>query len=90
MARLTRAQRREVETAIGELRRGMGFIANPRIAVGHLGRAPATTTLHFTRADGATFYAINKEIGSDLCGFDFAIRALRRLLAEQPVQSESV
>lgn len=77
--RLTRAQRSHLEYALRNAERAKTFIQSPDIAVGRLGKV-ATTTLHFTRADGATFYAINKDVGSDLVGLDNAIKTLRAAL----------
>lgn len=79
MARLTRAQRGAIERALRHLMRGWEYLLRPDIAVGRIG-CPATTTLHYTRADGSTFFALAKDIGSDLAGFGMAERELLQLL----------
>jgi hypothetical protein len=50
----------------------------PSVAVARKG-GPATTTLHYTRADGSTLYEVAKDIGSDLTGLDAGIKALTAL-----------
>jgi hypothetical protein len=79
MSRLTRAQRAAIETAMRHTERAQAFLARSDVAVGRLGTT-ATTTLHFTRQDGATFYPVAKECGSDLVGLAQAISGLRTLL----------
>jgi hypothetical protein len=81
MARFTGKQRREIERAIGHLQRAAKFLAQPRVAVATRDDR-ATTTAHYTRADGGVLYEINKEIGSDLCGLDMGLRALRDLIEQ--------
>ncbi len=78
---LTRKVRTRLEYALRNAERAAAMLARPDVAVGYTGR-PATTTLHYTRADGATFYAINKEIGSDLTGLLNAMQELRTILAD--------
>jgi hypothetical protein len=80
MANLTKTQRAILESALRNAERAMAFIQAPHIAVARMGTL-ATTTLHYTRADGATLYPIAKDIGSDLTGLDNCIQSLRRLLA---------
>jgi hypothetical protein len=42
----------------------------------------ATTTLHYTRADGKTLYEVNKEIGSEFIMLSTAISKLKDFIAE--------
>jgi hypothetical protein len=87
MAKLTRAQRRELELIRLDLKRAQDYISRPDVAVCRVGGV-ATTTLHMTRQmDGKIFYEVNKEIGSNLCGMGSALQKLERLLerALEPV-----
>lgn len=79
MAKLTKVQTRTLEHILGHLRRGQAYLDREDIAVA-LKNRPATTTLHFTRADGATLYEITKDIGSDLTGFRWAATMLEQFL----------
>ncbi len=79
MARLTRAQRGAIERALRHLMRARAYLLRSDIAVGRIG-GPATTTLHYTRADGSTFFVLAKDIGSDLAGLGMAESELLRLL----------
>lgn len=80
MAKLTRAQRADVEGALHHLERATRYVMNERTAVCRRD-THATTTLHYVRAsDGASLVEVAKDIGSDLTGLDDAKRALYRLL----------
>lgn len=78
--KLRKADRQALESALYHLQRARKYLARPDIAVGMTGR-PATTSLHYIRpSDGATFYSLAKDIGSDLCGFDDAERQITYVL----------
>ena len=81
--RLTRATRRAIEAALYDARRARDYIMAPSTAVCIRGTM-ATTTLHYTRGDGAVLYEEEREYGSDLCGLSDAIRRLEALLAPTP------
>jgi hypothetical protein len=74
MARLTKLQTRQIERAIGDLKRAHAYIMKPTIAIAHRG-GYASTSLHYTRSDGSTLYEVTKEIGSDLVGLESGIKA---------------
>jgi hypothetical protein len=79
MQKMTRKTRDALETALHHAIRADGFIDRPDIAVALKDRV-ATTTLHYTRADGATLYEIDKDIGSDLCGLKDCVALLRNII----------
>ncbi len=82
MAKLTIKQRNELQRAQCHLVRAMEYINRPDIAIGVLRKGPATTTLHYVRdGDGDTFYALDKEIDSNLAGLSMACSALTSFLA---------
>lgn len=82
-AKLSRALRLRLEIALKNAERAHRYIQRPEMLLGITGR-PATTTLHYVRAsDGATFYSLDKQIGSDLCGLESAIHDLRAILEVQ-------
>lgn len=79
--KLTRKQRRTLEHVLADAQRAQMFLHRADVAVGRVSQH-ATTTLHFTRADGQAFYAVDKHYGSDLVGLQSAIESLRAFLAE--------
>lgn len=76
---MTKKDRARIDRAIGHLTRAINFINDPRTAVAFKG-GMATTTLHYTRADGAVLYEVSKEIGSDLTGLEMGRKELLDLL----------
>jgi hypothetical protein len=96
MAKLTKAQRQQLEAISGDLTRGIKYLQEASIAVCRRVANP-TTTLDFTRQPIADVlkgeadrmfghYAlteVNKHIGSEIIGLYTAQRALKALLAEQ-------
>lgn len=78
--KFTKKQREAIEIALIYAQRARAYLAQPDIAVGILNR-PATTTLHYTRADGSTFYPLDKQIGSELCSLETCIDTLTHILA---------
>lgn len=75
---LSKRDRAALAAAIRQLDRGLGFLRRDDIRVVRTD-SMATTSLHFLLADGTPAIEINKEIGSDLGGLDFARAALVRL-----------
>jgi hypothetical protein len=80
MARLTRKQTKSLEFALRHAVRALEYVMSPDVAIARKGGA-ATTTLHYTRADGAVLYEVCKDIGSDLTGLPTAVAELRTFLA---------
>lgn len=80
MANLTRKQRSAVESALRNAERARTYIHAPHIAVCRRDSV-ASTTLHYSRQDGASLYEVERRYGSDLVGLDNAIQELRNLLA---------
>lgn len=81
MRKLTRVQKIHAESALSNAVRALKYLQQSDVAVCRKGGF-ASTTLHYTRADGSTLYEVDKGIGSDLCGLESAITDLRRLLAD--------
>jgi len=79
MAKITQKQRRELERAADHLQRALAYIAKPDVLIA-LRRSAATTTLDYTRADGAVVTEINKEIGSDFAMASTALHELKTFL----------
>lgn len=80
--------RRELELVMLDLKRALDYLRKDTVAVCHKGGV-ATTTLHMTRKlDGAVFYEMNKEIGSNITGLEMGIAKLGRLLAGPQAESE--
>jgi len=79
MAALTKAQRNELERAYLHLQRARAFLFRADVAIAKRG-THATTTLHYTRADGATLYELTKEMGSDLTGLQAGMGVIRLFL----------
>ena len=81
MAKLTRSARHELEAVLRNLQRGERYLFKPDTAIAVKGGV-ATTTLHYTRPDGAVLYEVVKEYGSDLCGIVTARERLEQILRE--------
>jgi hypothetical protein len=79
MVKINRTLRRELECILSDIQRASAYINRADIAVGKVG-GPATTTLHYLREDGSTFYSFAKDIGSDLVGLFSAEHSLDSLL----------
>jgi len=86
MSTLTKKQTTTLIIALWNLELARAYLYAPDIAIALKGKpsingpAPATTTLHYTRADGCTLYEVEKAYGSDLTGLDNAIHTLCRFL----------
>lgn len=92
MSKLTNKQRQALEHALYHLERAHKFLMAPDTAVARRCRQ-ASTTLHYTRADGAVLYEIAREIGSDLVGLETGIAALRQFLnppVPEPETSDTI
>jgi len=79
MARLTKKVRARIRRAIAEAQAVEDYIMAPERAVCLRAKA-ATTTLHYTRADGDVLYEVTREYGSDLCRIANVKRTLEALL----------
>ncbi|MFG0317420.1 MAG: hypothetical protein ACF8XB_09115 [Planctomycetota bacterium JB042] len=77
---LTRKERKAIEDALYHLNRAARFVEDDRTLIGRA-KPQATTTEDYSRADGSAFTPITKDIGSDLCGLEFARSGLRNMLA---------
>ena len=82
MAKLTRKQVSRIGYALRNAERAHAYIMRADRAVAIKGGI-ATTTLHYTRADGAVLYEVDKQIGSDLCGLESCIAELKSFLNDQ-------
>lgn len=81
MSKLTRKQNDRLVYTLRNLERASTYINGAEIAVARRDRL-ATTTLHYTRADGACLYEVERAYGSDLVGLQNGIEAIRALLKE--------
>ena len=79
MAKLTRKQLGHIRAALDALSDAERYIFREKTAVCHREQC-ATTTLHYTRADGSVLYEVEKEYGSHLCRLSDVKRNLERLL----------
>ena len=80
MAKLTKAQKHTLSRAYQAISRAETYLMSPNLAIAR--RCDyASTTLHYTRSDGAILYEVQKEYGSDLTGIFEAKRLLNTLLA---------
>lgn len=88
MAKLTKAQRTTLLSALSALERAQRLIANPSVAFCRFSDN-ATTTLHYTRTfvdgidkpgDARPLTVMAKDIGTELCLIPQAIRDLQRVL----------
>ena len=82
---MLKRDRRELELIMLDLKRAHDYIQSQRVAVCIIGGV-ATTTLHMTRPmDGAVFYEVNKQTGSQLTGLAEGMRKLERMLEPETV-----
>lgn len=79
MTKITQKQRAELNRAADHLARALEFIARSDVTVCRR-RNIATTTLDYSRADGAVVTEINKEIGSDFAMASTALHEIRVFL----------
>ena len=82
MAKLTKKQFHRLNEIRATLLRAERYLYDPAVAICRKG-GMATTTLHYTRADGSTMYEVEKAIGSDLCALPQAITDLTAILNGQ-------
>lgn len=81
MARLTKAQRQELERTRYNLERGIAFLKSPRIEVCMQTNFPGKQD--YLAHDGKTGVTpLNIEIGSDIVGFYHALKIVNELLAD--------
>lgn len=81
MAKFTHKQSGRIYAVLQRCEATQKYLSKPDVTVARVG-GPATTTLHFTRADGRVLYEVNKEYGSDLAQLQIAIADLKALLTE--------
>lgn len=79
MPKLTAAQVRSIETVLYHLDRANKFINEDKTILA-IKKSHATTTLDFLLPDGTPATAIDKDIGSDLCGLQDGIHYLKNFL----------
>lgn len=79
---MTKKDLRKLHQIRDALAEGVQYLRSDRIAVAIKG-GPATTTLHYTRADGSALYEIEKEIGCKLCYIYTALESLNLLLEHE-------
>ncbi len=83
MARLTKAQRQALDSAVSSLQWALHYLHSDGVAVCTVSRQ-ATSTLHMQRAfDDKVFVEIDKYIGSPLAGFETALSVLFNLSKQQ-------
>ena len=82
MAKITRKQIAVLRSALQSANRAKQYILNPAVAVAQRSNS-ATTTLHYTRADGNCLYEVTKEYGSDLCGLIDCIKTLEQFIERE-------
>jgi len=80
---MLKREERALQQAIANLERAQKYLLSERVLV-CIRQSYASTTLHFTNAQGEICYSIDKHIGSDLTGLHQAINDLRRLLEPKP------
>lgn len=78
--RLTKKAREELRAILRNAERAREYIHSDRVAVCRRD-TQATTTRHYTRADGSVLYEVERAYGSDLVGLDVAIDRLASFLA---------
>ena len=79
MAKLTKKDAAELIRIITQAERAQNYILSDRIAVCTRDRL-ASTTLHYSRADGASLFEVAKDIGSEFCLLSTAIRNLKQFV----------
>jgi hypothetical protein len=79
MSTLTKKQKETMEYVLRNLQRSKAYLTDPRIAIARKCDF-ASTTLHYSRADGKSLYEVEKTYGSDLTGLFSAIDTLENFL----------
>jgi len=80
--KLTRKLQKRIEYALRNAERAEAYIMSKDVAVCRR-ESFASTTLHYTRADGGILYEVERAYGSDLTGLQSAIAELRSIIASQ-------
>jgi hypothetical protein len=81
MAKLTKAQRHDLEGIENDLCRAVGYLQADRTFLGSFITPGGGSTLAYIRAkDGNTVEAVNKEYGSQITGLYDALRRVRAML----------
>ena len=81
MAKVAAKRLAVIEKALRNLERGMAYVHSADTAVCKRGGF-ATTTLHYTRADGSVLYEVERAYGSDLVALQIAKETLESFLRE--------
>lgn len=79
--KLTQKLVKRLEYALRNAERAHRMIHDPSVAVARRSTL-ASTTLHYTRPDGAALYEIERAYGSDLVGLETCIAELRSIIVE--------
>jgi hypothetical protein len=79
MAKLTKKQANDLWRIVSHFERALNYMNGDRVVVA-LKDDMATTTLHYTRADGSILYPIAKDIGSDLAGLSAGLHYLKQFV----------
>ena len=89
MSRLSKNQRHQLSEALRHAERALAYIMQPTVEVCR--HSTGTSTCEYTRAEEPRHLVpMCKDIGSDLCGLEFAIRGLKAFLkdADGPSQAQ--
>ena len=78
--RLTNKAREELRRSLADMERGLAFLKSERNAFCRR-EEHATTTLHYTRADGAVLHEMNRDCGSELQLLEHGAERLAAFLA---------
>ncbi|EMG2611491.1 MULTISPECIES: hypothetical protein [Klebsiella pneumoniae complex] len=83
MAKLTRAQERDLQNAMYHLERGIAYLRHPKTAVCYRSNYPATTTSDYSSSDGKTSLTpVCIDYGSDIVGLYDALNIVKSFLRE--------
>lgn len=80
MTKLTKTERATLREALRHAERAQAYIMKADTVICSRSTI-ASTTLHYSRADGKALQEMAKEYGSDLCGLADSIRILGNFLA---------
>ena len=83
MAKLTKLQRRTIQTALDHAQAAFSYVMSDRTAVCAV-MEHASTTRHFSRiCDARVLYEVEKEYGSNLCRLAASIKTLQDMLESE-------
>uniref|UniRef100_A0A6M3L0R5 Uncharacterized protein n=1 Tax=viral metagenome TaxID=1070528 RepID=A0A6M3L0R5_9ZZZZ len=87
--KLTKKQISSLYYVLRNLERARDYLMSKDTAVCHKGTF-ASTTLHYSRADGSTLYEVEKTYGSDLTGLFNGIESIKSLLNPVAINSQGL